>query len=417
MSEPSNSNEQKNKGKMPAYLATPQSKNDNANQSSVPAATPPYNLEWLESRVPPMENENQENTFESHIDGPSMPETHSLVEEMGENLRHLMSEMRELKQASQKRSVQQPGLEMTAPKPELSTALQKTIIENIPLFDAKLAPTDATMARSFFFKLKNACLTLGYQDFRSQSALLAGKMANNDETINWLESVQNSMEAPQSLDEWWTRIEFDFLQTDLVRQAQTQLINKRLPHQAPNIRVYLMEFMTLWRNSGFADDFASANMLINSLNKQWFSKLKNSALFLTLVTVKLSTVMHVLQRLYTMAEEERLHAATLPAASSSQPKPAAKTRVQKVNTSKDKEQPKSTKDVSKMSHKERFVYCYEKGLCACCLSPGHRRPECPCDKCVAFRATKSTPKSTHVAAVTTTSPVVNPSDEDEDEES
>ena len=178
-----------------------------------------------------------------------------------------------------------------------------------------------------------------------------------------------------------------------------QLVNKRLPQSSPNIKVYLMEFKTLWRNAGLADDNASANMLINSLNKHWFSKLKNSALFLALPSFNLSSVIHVLQRLDSLVEEERLHAATLPPAPPSVKQP--KTRVSKVNVPKEK--PKGSKgvpkDVSKMPYQERFMYCYEKGICVCCLSPDHRRPECPCERCVAFRTNKSKPSATYAAAV------------------
>lgn len=216
MSEPSNSKrpavgagqQDKGKGKANAYLGTPQSKNDNENQTAVPSVTP--GPAWLESRIldrslpAHYENEILENT----IDGPSMPDTKS--DSMEEMLRLIMAEMRELKNQNMNTSnpqFQKPqslplGLEMTATRNELPAYLQKAIIENIPIFDAKLSPTDPTMARSFFFKLENACAKLGLKDFHSQTALLESKMANNDETINWLSSAQHARDAPRSLEDW-----------------------------------------------------------------------------------------------------------------------------------------------------------------------------------------------------------------------
>ena len=223
------------------------------------------------------------------------------------------------------------------------------------------------------------------QHYPRQLALFRSKLANNDATIQWIQTVEEGDKPPSSIREWWKRIDDDFDQDNLARSAQTKLLHLKMEKNS-DIRKHIATFQQLLRAAKLKPDETQGHVLLESLNPYWYATVVHSVHFawpkrreVVDIAFAISTInLHV----------ERVKAHKLAANLSSEEKP--KTKRSTISAT-------ATQAVAAMSATDRFSYCYKNGLCNCCLEKGHRQKECSCTKCVSRGKTVPTQS----AAITT----------------
>jgi hypothetical protein len=375
--------------KRPSFLATPQSKMDNVPSSDPPMATP--------------EITTQENaSFDSEMDNEGL--IFSIIQQM-EELKRANSEQARInaKQAevianlTKQRTNKTTGeLEMTASvaTEELSSAERKNILEAIPQFDVDELYTDSSKVQTFFYKLERACNDLDIHHYPRQLALFRSKLANNDATIQWIQTVEEGHHPPSSIREWWKRIDDDFDQDNLARSAMTKLLHLKMEKNS-DVRLHVATFQKLLRAAKLKPDEAQGHALLESLNPYWYAAVIYSVQFATL---KRKDVTDIAKAISTISlHVERVQAHKLASSPKQMTMADNKTRKTTISAA-------ATQDVTAMSPTDRFAYCYKNGLCNCCLEKGHRQKECSCTKCAA----RGKPMPTQAAAVTTTKRYAQP---------
>ena len=149
---------------------------------------------------------------------------------------------------------------------------------------------------------------LGYTIFffSRQLALIRSKLANNDATIQWIQTVEEGRNPPSSIREWWKRIDDDIDQYNLARSAQTKLLHLNMEKNS-DIRLHVATFQKLLRSAKLKPDEAQGHVLLESLNPYWYAAVVYSVQFAVLKRREVADIAKAISTISLHVERVQAH--------------------------------------------------------------------------------------------------------------